>query len=131
GECMSRLYSSRRGPVPRLTNELHVAGLPVKSLMRPPNSADCLTTQGPPISPSLCSVVTQVASASDFRAESTATPRSGGRTLVSLFSAAGFLSLSDDCCCAEEESAGSLGACAKTTGPNSPTARIRRRAPQV
>src|SRR5262245_53407985 len=87
GDLSSSVYSKRRGPLPRLTIVSHVPVLPVKSVMRPPNSADCLMTHGPPVSPSLFSVVFQVARTSDLRAESTATPRIGLRR-VSVFAGA-------------------------------------------
>src|SRR5215471_5314815 len=142
GECISRVYSRRRGPLPRLTMLSQVPGLPVKSVMRPPNSPDCLTIQFEVVSPGLCSVVTQVASTSDLRAESTATPSTGWRDSSVFWAAgvglgAGFWAGAVCAVCAFAAGGGacapsvSLGACANSAGANRPMPAKTRRGSHV
>src|SRR5882724_4405190 len=96
--------------------------------MRPPNSTDCLMMYGPASSPGLFSVVIQVASASDLRPESTATPKSGWRSAAPFLADAAFLSLSAAGC---EDDVCSLGDWAKSVKPHSPTPINRRREDQI
>src|SRR5947209_5605942 len=71
---MSSVYSSSRGPVPRLIIVDHMPRLPVKSVTRPPNSTDCLISNPSPDSPLFSSVVTEVVRSLDLCAASTLTP---------------------------------------------------------
>src|SRR5215467_3427215 len=83
---MFSVYSSRRGPVPMLTKVSHMARLPVKSEMRPPNSADCLTTKPLTIWPSFASVSIAGGRSVVLRAPSTAMLGETGLTGVSFLS---------------------------------------------